>query len=799
MAPFTPLVADASGNLYGAAEQGGQYGQGEVYELSPPTSKVKTWTHTAIYSFPPSKSLEGPQGALVKGPNGVLYGTAASANGCTVFQLSPPAAGSTEWTESDDYRFSNQKNASCAGSLIGGPGGALFGIVPDNGTSKGAVFKLTPPASGSTAWTMTTIYTLGGCKQSPTGSIGSLLLGSGGVVYGTTDSCGKFGWGVVFKLTPPSSGRIAWTDSDIYNFTEQTVDFRPLSIGANGVIYGPNGSAIAALTAPANGQTVWTLNTFQIQDGTLSQASALIPGAGGSFYGATSSGGTYGFGFVFKLSPPKAGQTQWLETVLYKFNGADGSVVLESLVKGTNGQLYGVADAGGASGNGTVFSLGPPSASQADWVETTLYNFSGVASVSPNATLIGDGTGALYGMSVLGDTSEGFSAGNAIFKVTPPAHGQSAWSYEQIYSKFNYSDLVGTPQAPLIKGKNGELFGAFPDGTGDVFILTPPSAVSTAWTKTDISPNYASYNIPDAPQVASLVQGPDGTLYGTTGAAGQAAAVFAISPPTQDLPYWNGGVIYQFSEVSIYNQYFVTIGSDGTLYGVASEESGTGSSNNFGYFFKLTPPDNTNLRQYWTQTILYSFQGGADGSTPNGPLLAGPGGVLYGTTLYGGDATGAQNPLAGDGTVFALRPPPAGQTAWTENVLYRFGGGRDGSFPESTLLRGKDGTLYGITSFGGEDVVEDASAGNGTVYKLTPPKSAAGTWTHSVLHRFVGGRDGSVPLSGLMLNSDGKLYGTTVAGGGSGQTGLYYPFNIPTHVGETPTFSGTGTVFQITP
>jgi len=69
----TPLVADASGNLYGAAAQGGKYGQGVVYELSPPAATGTSWTETTIYSFPPSKGIAQPQGALVKGSNGVLW------------------------------------------------------------------------------------------------------------------------------------------------------------------------------------------------------------------------------------------------------------------------------------------------------------------------------------------------------------------------------------------------------------------------------------------------------------------------------------------------------------------------------------------------------------------------------------------------------------------------------------------------------------------------------------------------------------------------------------------------------
>jgi len=329
-------------------------------------------------------------------------------------------------------------------------------------------------------------------------------------------------------------------------------------------------------------------------------------------------------------------------------------------------------------------------------------------------------------------------------------------------------------------------------------MLTPPAVGATAWTRTDITPIGGLGFTP----VTSLVEGPDGTLYAVTGKNMlEAAELFALTPPTESNKNWSSSTIFQFPSSLDVENYFLTIAPDGTLYGTSSVTDSTTSPES-GNIFKLTPPA-AGQGPSWTQTILYSFTGGADGSMPNGPLVVGPGGVLYGTTLYGGNAPGAINPFDGDGTVFALAPPAAGQIAWTESILYRFAGGRDGALPESTLVRAKDGTLYGITSFGGEAATSSESAsGNGTVYKLTPPKSAGGKWTHSVLHRFVAGQDGSVPLGGLILNADGKLYGTTVAGGGGaiGRFTLGYPFGNQVGFGPNQiSLGGTGTAFQITP
>jgi uncharacterized repeat protein (TIGR03803 family) len=798
-APFTPLVADASGNLYGAAAQGGKYGQGVLYELSPPTVTGATWTETPIYSFPPSKDIGQPQGALVKGPNGVLYGTASAMGGvtgyCTAFQLTPPAAGLTTWTETNLYNFSGQSGTACAGAMIAGAGGVLYGTLPSGGPSgTGAIFQLTPPASGSTGWTMTSVYAFGGCTTSTSNTPGNLVAGPGGALYGLTAKCGEFGNGAVFKLTPPGSGQTSWTESEIYSFASNSVPFSALSAGTNGVVYGtlPNpygsGGTIAALAPPASGQTAWTetvIYTFSTAASGFNAVASLVPGAGGSLYGTTTSGGAYGYGTAFKLSPPASGKTQWRETVLHSFTGTDGGNVAAALVKGPGGLLYGAASIGGASGNGTVFSLTLPTATHPEPVETPLYAFSGVAAVGPNATLVGDGTGALYGISGSGNS--------AVFKLMPPATGQTNWTYEQFYD-FGKAINFGEPQAPLVRGKNGVFYGIDFTNQSELFVLNPPTAKAPAWTKTTIL--YLGDYLPGVLTGSSLIEGPDGTLYGVT----HTGTAFAVTPPANGSTGWNASTIFQFPNGELINNYFLTMGTDGTLYGTSSYWAM--NSSEYGSVFKLTPPSNSlslasGVNPPWTLTFIYNFTGDEDGSQPNGPLLAGPDGVLYGTTLYGG-SNYSGNPFGGYGTVFALSPPPAGQTIWNEKLIYSFPGGLNGSLPQSTLLKGKDGALYGITSFGGQDAASyESASGNGTVYKLTPPAKAGGTWTHTVFHRFGGGRGGSVPLGGLMLNTDGKLYGTTVAGGaGTGNVTIDYPFG---GWGQPVTFAGSGTVFQITP
>ncbi len=124
--------------------------------------------------------------------------------------------------------------------------------------------------------------------------------------------------------------------------------------------------------------------------------------------------------------------------------------------------------------------------------------------------------------------------------------------------------------------------------------------------------------------------------------------------------------------------------------------------------------------------------------------------------------------------------------AWgapAEAVLHTFNGGSDGSYPNAGLIADGKGNLYGTTATGGTSYC--GGGGCGTVFKLTPPASAGGTWTETVLYAFTGGSDGANPQAGLILDASGALYGTTTEGGAS----------CP------PSYStrGCGTVFKLTP
>lgn len=147
--PYSTLIADSQGALYGTTGQGGKYGFGSVFKLAPPTATGGPWREDILYSFTGGSDGAGPWfgGLLLK--NGLLYGTTAhggSANSGVVYELKP----GNPWTETVLYSFTGGADGSTPSSgVISGDRGVLYGMTFDGGAKKdGAVYRLTPPAAG---------------------------------------------------------------------------------------------------------------------------------------------------------------------------------------------------------------------------------------------------------------------------------------------------------------------------------------------------------------------------------------------------------------------------------------------------------------------------------------------------------------------------------------------------------------------------------------------------------------------------------------------------------------------------
>lgn len=272
------------------------------------------------------------------------------------------------------------------------------------------------------------------------------------------------------------------------------------------------------------------------------------------------------------------------------------------------------------------------------------------------------------------------------------------------------------------------------------------SALSVAQTETILySFGTGTSGVPSG----QLVFDSTGALYGTTETSLYYGSVFKLTPPSAPGDPWIETDLYEFKgdnhgivdgAVPLGG---VTMDETGVLYGTTSQ----GGVSNRGMVFKLTPP--TTSGDPWTETILHFFGGNENGMTPASNLLRVTSGALYGTTQAGGSF--------GAGTVFVLSPPPSGQTAWIEKILYSFTGGSDGGTPSGGPVLDSTGDIYGVTSAGG--------LGHGTIYKLTRPSAPGGSYTETVLYSFSGEEDGAKPLGNLVFNVSGTLYGTASAGG----------------------------------
>jgi uncharacterized repeat protein (TIGR03803 family) len=255
------------------------------------------------------------------------------------------------------------------------------------------------------------------------------------------------------------------------------------------------------------------------------------------------------------------------------------------------------------------------------------------------------------------------------------------------------------------------------NGAGTVFKLTLAGAETVLWSFGSGADGTYPY--------ASLVQGSDGDFYGMTaeGGTNNLGTVFKLTPAGAETVLWSFGSGTDGQQP--YGSNLVQ-GSDGDFYGMTSAGGTSGS----GTVFKITPAG--------AETVLWSFGSGTDGQQPDGSLVQGGDGNFYGMTEFGG--------TNGAGTAFKVTP------AGAETVLWSFGSGTDGSRPYGSLVQGSDGNFYGMTSHGGAN-------NYGAIVQITPGGTETLVWS------FGAGSDGSYPYGDLIFGPDGTLYGMTYYGG----------------------------------
>lgn len=194
------------GVFYGATTAGGAHNRGTIFMLAPPATAGGSWTHTLLYSF--SNGADGgyPFSSLLMDQSGALYGTTSqgggSKDGGTVFKLAPPVPPATGWTLTTLFTFERgASGGSPYDGVVMDKDGNLYGSAYLGGTSgDGVIFELSPPASSGDAWTETVLLYFNG--ENGSGPNGGVTLGPGGEVYGTAVRGGSADQGVVFVLIP---------------------------------------------------------------------------------------------------------------------------------------------------------------------------------------------------------------------------------------------------------------------------------------------------------------------------------------------------------------------------------------------------------------------------------------------------------------------------------------------------------------------------------------------------------------------------------------------------------------------
>jgi uncharacterized repeat protein (TIGR03803 family) len=380
---------------------------------------------------------------------------------------------------------------------------------------------------------------------------------------------------------------------------------------------------------------------------------------------------------------------------------------------------------------------------------TVIHNFTGGNDgANPQAGLAMDAHGNFYGTTNAG----GHTGDGVVFKMTNRGSG---WILSPLFN-FDLSTNGAGPYGRVFLASDGTLYGTTQygpiqggctvnpgNGCGTAYRLQPPPtaprSTEVIWRET----------------VLHIFQGPDGfqpqgdltfdqagNIYGTTISGGNGSNCSGGCGVVYELAPSGGGytqsVLYSFQNngdgFDVYGG--VVFDNSGNLLGVVQN----GGLNTRGAIYELSPSGSG-----WAERTAYAFPlNEVTGAFPIGGLINDGAGNLYGTTSQGGTFYG---------TAFELSPGGGG---WTLNSLYDFAPPGSNVGPVEKLYLGTDGNLYGTSYSSGPN-------NRGSVFKLTPTN---GSWTYTSLHDFTGGSDGGYPISNVVMDSSGNLYGTASSAGG---------------------------------
>jgi uncharacterized repeat protein (TIGR03803 family) len=667
--PESGLVQGKDGYFYGTTAGG----NGTVFRLD------NQGILTTLYSFTGGADGGAPRTKLVEVRTGVFYGTTSKGgvggtNG-TLFQFTSTG----ELTML--YPFTGGNDGSQPNELAWGNDGALYGTTQFGGPyGLGTVYKITTNG----AFTLLNWFTDPNNATDHPNLPSRLVRGQDGTFYGTTSAGGVFGAGTVFQVllatnapfffTPPQDqvvlpGNTAYFTVSVGGLLPLTYRWQKdtMTLVDGGRVSGARSSCLVISDViPADAGTyrlmvdnqlgsvtstgsvlevilpeppMQVLYSFELED-----VHGYLPIGGvtldhqGNLYGTTLWDAGWNGGTIFRLPPNGVLSTLYSFGTLTNENGEalDGCHPMAPLVQGKDGAFYGTTQSGGQYGLGVVFKL------TSAGTLTTLASLNGTNGVAPVAGLTLGNDGNFYGTTEAGgaslalDTDGSFIGYGTVFKATPSG---------QLTTLISFNGTNGaTPYGGLTLGNDGNFYGSTLAG-GSSFKLGGDPQLSTLGTYGTI------FKMTPRGELTTLV-----SFGGTNGVGPQGT---------------------------------LALGMDDEFYGAVMAIMGDRTITH-GALFRVTSQG--------TLTLLHSFSGGTDGSSPQGGLMRGMDGNFYGTTISGGEYDAG----------IAFRMTPTG----IFTPLCSFTGGIDGRAPMSGLIQGPDGCFYGSTSSGG-------TGRGGTIYKLT--------------------------------------------------------------------------------
>jgi uncharacterized repeat protein (TIGR03803 family) len=679
--PQGDLVQGTDGNFYGMTQDGGTFDAGTIFRMTPDGAI------TILRNFDRPNDGAAPRGGLIQGTDGNFYGATNSGGPNsygTLFKISPSGAFTMLKSVSPGTDGGNPQE-----NLVRGNDGSFYGLNYSGGANgEGTIFRFNP---------VTNAYTVLYSFSATTGRhpYGSLVKDNNGIFYGTTYGGGTYGLGTIFRFDPATK---AYAVLRHLQGADGGYCRGSLAFGNDGNLYGlgHQGGATGGGTIfriSTGGGNFAVLRSLSGLDGTFPTGS-LVKDSNGNLYGMTSSGGSKSAGTVFRYNPSTKAYTVLRSLDLT----ADGGYPYGSLIRGTDGNFYGMtSNGGGSSRGGTLFKI---NASVSPAAFTVMVRFNGGAALgnAPTGNLVQATDGAFYGVNSAGGA---FGYGT-VFKICA--------GVTTVVKSFNRTTDGAKPLGSLIQATDGNLYGTTSDGGskgyGTLFRINPTTNAFA------VIRHLAAAD--GAFPTGSLTQGKDGWLYGmgTRGGDKGAGTIFRINPADnaysvlRHLDYTLDGANPEGNLVQA---------NDGKFYGMFPSN---------GRIFSITADGAFAI----VHTLNYYTQGGA----PSGGLIKGSATdpFLYGMTTYGGSGS--------VGTVFKINPATK-----AVNVLRQLTLATDGGYPKGNLVRGSDGTLYGMTQRGGTHKV-------GTIFKVVGN-------TFSVVRHLKLDSDGGSPMGSLILRKPTTL------------------------------------------